>query len=85
MSAGTVFAVFFMVSLALIPRRLWRVQLPAVLGWALVWVDGEWANHWTDSVGLAVTGYSLLWLWLHWNNGGRRPDDGGSNGQASTK
>lgn len=85
MNAGMVFGVLFMVALALIPRRLWRVQLPAVLGWSLVWVDGQWANHWTDSLGLAVTGYSLLWLWLRWIESGRHPDENGSGADTSRK
>ncbi|MEV6236697.1 hypothetical protein [Lentzea sp. NPDC051838] len=57
-----VFAVLFLVALALIPYRYWYVKLPAVLGWVLVWFDGEFTGHWTDSLGLAVTGLSLLWL-----------------------
>ncbi|WNV85157.1 hypothetical protein [Umezawaea sp. Da 62-37] len=83
MNTGIVFAVLVMVASALIPRRLWRVQPPAVLGWSLVRVDGEWADHWTDSAGLAVTGCSLLWL--RWIDGGSRPDEHGSDAQASTK
>lgn len=57
-------AALVMLSFAAIPRRNWYVQLPAVLGWALVWFDGEFTGHWTDSLGLAVTGLSVLWLWF---------------------
>jgi hypothetical protein len=57
-----VLALLFMVALVFIPRRYWYVQLPAVLGWVLVWFDGEFTGHWTDSLGVAVTGLSLLWL-----------------------
>lgn len=66
-----VFAILFMVLLALVPRRYWYLQLPAVLGWVLVWWDGEFTGHWTDSLGVTVTGFSLLWLAL---TGERRHD-----------
>lgn len=66
-----VFAILFMVLLALVPRRYWYLQLPAVLGWVLVWWDGEFTGHWTDSLGVTVTGFSLLWLAL---TGERRRD-----------
>lgn len=66
-----VFAVLFLVLLALVPRRYWYLQLPAVLGWVLVWWDGEFTGHWTDSLGVTVTGFSLLWLAL---TGERRRD-----------
>lgn len=82
MNTGLVLAAAVMVAFALIPRRLWYLRLPAVLGWALVWVDGAWANHWTDSVGLTVTGLSLLWWWLV---GDRHPDGRRPDGHASTK
>lgn len=59
-----VWAALVMLSFAAIPRRYWYVQLPAVLGWALVWFDSEFTGHWSDSLGLAVTGVSLLWLWF---------------------
>ncbi len=59
-----VLAALVMLSFAAIPRRYWYVQLPAVLGWALVWFDGELTGHWSDSLGLAVTGISMLWLWF---------------------
>lgn len=59
-----VWAALVMLSFAAIPRRYWYVQLPAVLGWALVWFDGEFTGHWSDSLGLAVTGISMLWLWF---------------------
>lgn len=61
-----VLAMLFMVLLGAIPRRYWYVQLSAVLGWVLVWVDGEFTGHWTDAVGLAVTGLSLMWLRVTW-------------------
>lgn len=48
-----------MVLLALIPRRLWYVQLPAVLGWAAVWVDGHVTGHGLDVAGFAVVAVSL--------------------------
>lgn len=71
LTPALVFAVLFMVLLALIPRRYWYLQLPAVLGWVLVWWDGEFTGHWTDSLGVTVTGFSLLWLAL---TGERRRD-----------
>ncbi len=67
-----VFALLFMVLLGTIPRRYWYVQLPAVLGWTLVWIDSEFTGHWTDSLGVTITGFSLLWLAL---TGERRRDD----------
>jgi hypothetical protein len=39
-----VWATLVMLSFCAIPRRYWYVQLPAVLGWALVWFDGEFAR-----------------------------------------
>lgn len=48
-----------MVLLALIPRRFWYVQLPAVIGWAAVWVDGQVTGHWLDIAGFAVFAVSL--------------------------
>lgn len=72
-SPTLVAAMLFMVLLGLVPRRYWYVQLPAVLGWVLVWVDCEFTGHWTDSLGVAVTGFSLLWLAL---TGERRRDQG---------
>jgi hypothetical protein len=59
-----VLAMLFMVLLGAIPRRHWYVQLPAVLGWVLVWLDSEFTGHWTDVLGVAVTSLSLLWLAL---------------------
>lgn len=59
-----VWAAFVMLSFLAIPRRFWRFQVPAMLGWALVWFDGEFVGHWTDSLGLAVTGVSLIMLWF---------------------
>ncbi|WP_340687880.1 hypothetical protein LCL61_17950 [Amycolatopsis coloradensis] len=59
-----VFAVLFMVLLGGIPRRYWYLQLPAVLGWVLVWVDSEFTGQWTDTLGLAITVFSLSWLAL---------------------
>ncbi|GLZ28056.1 hypothetical protein Lesp02_02460 [Lentzea sp. NBRC 105346] len=61
-SGWLVLAALFMVALAFIPRRYWYIQLPAVLGWVLVWIDGQFTGHWTDSLGTSVTGLSLLWL-----------------------
>ncbi|NUT48129.1 MAG: hypothetical protein HOV94_12590 [Saccharothrix sp.] len=55
------FALLVMVSFAAIPRRWWHVQLPAVLGWALVWADNAVTGHWTDVAGLLVTALSLVW------------------------
>lgn len=81
MNAGLVLAAAVMAAFALIPRRLWCLRLPAVLGWALIWVDGTWATHWTDSAGLAVTGLSLLW----WLVGDRHPDGRRPDGHARTK
>jgi hypothetical protein len=34
-------ALVFMAVLALVPRRWWFVQLPAVTGWAAVWTDNQ--------------------------------------------
>lgn len=65
-SAVLVGAMLVMVLLAGIPRRLWFVQLSAVLGWALVWVDGRISAHWPDVLGLVVTGASLSWWGLMW-------------------
>lgn len=59
-----IWAALVMLSFCAIPRRYWYVRLPAVCGWALVWFDGEFTGHWTDSSGLAVTGVSMLWLWF---------------------
>lgn len=64
LSLTLVWATLVMLSFCAIPRRYWYIQLPAVLGWALVWFDSEFAGHWTDSLGLAVTGVSMLWLWF---------------------
>ena len=61
-SPALVFAVLFMVGLAFIPYRHWYLKVPAVLGWVLIWFDGDFTGHWTDSLGLAVTGLSLFWL-----------------------
>ncbi|MFI9457020.1 hypothetical protein [Amycolatopsis sp. NPDC052450] len=59
-----VLALLFMVLLGAIPRRYWYLQLPAVLGWVLVWIDSAFTGHWTDSLGVAITVFSLLWLAL---------------------
>jgi uncharacterized membrane protein YjjB (DUF3815 family) len=59
-----VFALLFMVLLGAIPRRYWYVQLPAVLGWVLVWIDSAFTGHWTDSLGVTITIFSLLRLAL---------------------
>jgi NhaP-type Na+/H+ or K+/H+ antiporter len=52
----------FMAVLALIPRRWWFVQLPAVIGWAMVWTDNQITAQWLDITGLAVTATSMLVL-----------------------
>ncbi|MEU3648804.1 hypothetical protein AB0E59_35905 [Lentzea sp. NPDC034063] len=64
MNLTWVWAALVLLSFFAIPRRHWRFQLPAVLGWVLVWFDGEFTGHWTDSLGLAVTGVSMLGLWF---------------------
>ncbi|WP_410585482.1 hypothetical protein [Amycolatopsis sp. lyj-108] len=71
-----VFALLFMVLLSVIPRRYWYLQLSAVLGWVLVWIDSAFTGHWTDSLGLAITVFSLLWLALIWKRArsGTDPD-----------
>ncbi|MFK0244094.1 hypothetical protein ACIQUM_05305 [Amycolatopsis azurea] len=71
------FALLFMVALGAIPRRYWYLQLPAVLGWVLVWIDSEFTGHWTDSLGVAITFLSLLWLALTGRRSGRRTGPGG--------
>ena len=43
-----------MICLAAIPRRLWYIQLPAVLGWTLVWLDNELSAALSDYLGLGV-------------------------------
>ncbi|OLZ58107.1 hypothetical protein [Amycolatopsis keratiniphila] len=67
------FAVLFMVLLGGIPRRYWYLQLPAVLGW----VNSEFTGQWTDTLGLAITGFSLLWLALTGKRAGPRDDPDG--------
>ena len=59
-----VWAALVMLSFCAIPRRHRYVRLSAVLGWALVWFDGGFAGHWSDSLGLAVTGVGMLSLWF---------------------
>jgi hypothetical protein len=44
-------AVLVMVAFALIFRRYRYSQLPAVLGWAIVWTDNHLTWHWTDLAG----------------------------------
>ncbi|MFI6600282.1 hypothetical protein ACIBHX_28895 [Nonomuraea sp. NPDC050536] len=34
-------AALVMLAFVAIPRRLWYLQIPAILGWALVWVDNN--------------------------------------------
>ena len=29
-----------------------------------MWFDGEFTGHWSDSLGLAVTGVGMSWLWF---------------------
>jgi uncharacterized membrane protein YqjE len=53
-----------MAALALIPRRLWFVQLPAVIAWAAVWTDNRMTADWPDVAGLAVLGVCGAVLWL---------------------
>jgi hypothetical protein len=55
-------ALLFMAVLALIPRRWWYIQLPAVIGWAVVWIDNQFTIQWLDITGLAVTATSMLVL-----------------------
>lgn len=55
-------ALILMVLFALIPRRLWFVQLPAVVGWAVVWTDNRLTGSWLDVAGLAVVGASAVVL-----------------------
>jgi hypothetical protein len=55
-------ALLFMAVLALIPRRWWYIQLPAVIGWAVVWIDNQLTIQWLDITGLAVTATSMLVL-----------------------
>lgn len=62
MTAALVLALLVLVGFALIPRRLWYVKLPAVLGWVAVWSDGVWTTDWWDSLGAAVTATALLFL-----------------------
>ncbi|WP_158896157.1 hypothetical protein [Amycolatopsis anabasis] len=57
-----VFAILVMVALVLIPRRLWYLQIPAILSWAAIWVDNEVSNQWTDWVGAAIFAICLAGL-----------------------
>jgi len=57
-------AVLVMVAFALIPRRLWFVQLPAVIAWAVVWTDNRMTASWPDVAGLGVLGVCGVVLWL---------------------
>ncbi len=70
-----IWAALVMLSFAAIPRRYWYVRLPAVLGWVLVWFDGEFTAQWTDLLGLAVTGASMLSLWALKRPDGTEPRD----------
>lgn len=59
-------ATLIMVSFAAIPRHRRYVRLAAVLGWALVWLDGKLAGHVADLLGLLVTATSLACLAKPW-------------------
>jgi hypothetical protein len=52
------------VVLALTTRRWWFVQLPAVIGWAVIWTDNQLTAQWVDTTGFAVTATSMLVLGL---------------------
>ena len=69
-------ALVIMVSFALIPRRLWFLQLPAVIAWAVVWTDNRITTDWADLTGLAVVASCGVALCMRWQ---RRPGSGGSN------
>ena len=43
-----------MAAFALIPRRYRYSRLPAVLGWAIVWIDNRLTWHWIDLTGLTA-------------------------------
>jgi hypothetical protein len=47
-------ALIIMALFALIPRRLWFVQLPVVVGWAVVWIDNRLTVSWLDVSGLTM-------------------------------
>ncbi|MFD5245638.1 hypothetical protein ACFWIW_13885 [Amycolatopsis sp. NPDC058340] len=74
-----VFALLFMVLLGAIPRRYRYLRLPAVIGWIVVWIDGVLTGHWTDTLGVAITAFALLWPFMTAGHGrtgkseGRRP------------
>lgn len=68
MTAGLFLAMLVLVAFALIPRRLWYVGLPAVLGWVVVWFDGRWTAHWWDFLGAAATAAALVSLLPHRSN-----------------
>ncbi|CAL9468713.1 hypothetical protein SUDANB95_02775 [Actinosynnema sp. ALI-1.44] len=55
-------AMLVMAAFAAIPRRARHLRLPAVLGWALVWLDGRLTGHVGDLLGLLVTATSLAFL-----------------------
>lgn len=68
-------ALLVMVSFAAVPRRWWYAQLPAVLGWALVWFDNEVTGHWTDAAGLLVVVASTVVVAKLWRTNRRNPAD----------
>ena len=61
MSGGWVLlvAAALMVMFAGIPRRHRHLQLTAVLGWVVVWLDNEIRGHWSDYLGVAIVAASL--------------------------
>lgn len=63
-------AALVMVSFALIPRRLWFVQLPAAVAWAVVWTDNRVTADWPDVAGLGVVGACGVVWWLRWSRAG---------------
>lgn len=57
-------ALLVMVLFVFVDRRRWYVLVPAVVGWAAVWVDNRLTGDWLDVVGIAVVVASLVVLWL---------------------
>ncbi len=56
-------AALVMVGLVLIPRQHRRIQVAAVLTWAMIWVDNAFTGHWSDWLGVTVT-LAILGAWL---------------------
>ncbi len=52
-----------MVTFVFVPRRLWSVQLGAVLAWAAMWQDNQLTGHWVDLTGVVVVVACVL-VWL---------------------